>query len=371
MKSSFYLIRVRGIPIGLNYSWFAIFLLITATLATYVFPGLYPEWSTASHWMIGLATSLLFFLSLLVHELAHSLVAQTMGIEVREITLFIFGGAARISREASPPRAETVMALAGPLASLGLAGVFALVWVLLEGVVEPLSAMGYYLCVINLLLAAFNLLPGFPLDGGRVLRSAVWWRTGNYKKATRIAGRAGQTLGLLFVVGGVPLGVLYYWFNGMWSILIGGFLWVAATASLRQAMLREGLAGLSAKDLMTGDCRLVPAQATVQALVDEYAPLDARRCLLVGDLNGIEGVVTSEDIKQVPRRRWSETSVAEAMTPLTRVGLVKPDDGALSVLERLGNSGTDILLVASGTTVVGAIEGSRVREVGMGRVTAA
>jgi hypothetical protein len=203
-----------------------------------------------------------------------------------------------------------------------------------------------------------------------MLRSAIWWRTGSYRKATRIAARAGQTLGLIFIVGGVPLGVLYYWFNGIWSVLIGGFLWVAATTSLRQGLIRERLAGLSAMDLMTGDCRLVPGHATLQAVVDEYAPPECRCCLLVGDLSCVEGVITSEDIKQVPRRRWGATLASDAMTPKSRIVVVRPEEGALSVLERLRTSRSDVLLVVSGTTVVGAIEGSRVGEIGLGRASA-
>jgi Zn-dependent protease/CBS domain-containing protein len=369
VKSSFYLLRVRGIPIGLNYSWFAIFLLITATLAYYVFPELYPEWSLAGYWGIGLGTSLLFFASLLAHELAHSLVAQAKGIQVKDITLFIFGGAARISREASMPRTEMLMALAGPLASLVLAGLFALVWVLLEGVLEPLAAMAYYLCLINALLAAFNILPGFPLDGGRVLRSVIWWRTGDYRKATGIATRTGQAFSLALIVSGLPVGILYYWFNGLWLMFIGAFLWIAATKIRRQTTLRDRLRGLSARDLMIDDCPLVSRQSSVREIVDDYAPQSGHRCLLVGDAAGIEGVILYEDIKRVPRRLWSGMEAREAMTPLDRITTVGANDGALSVLERMAETNSDVVLVASGGTVVGAIERRRVWGLGGTRGT--
>ena len=362
MKSSFNFARIMGIPIGINYSWFVIFFLITATLGQYVFPWLYPDWSTPVYWIVGLCTSLLFFASLLAHELAHSFVAVRRGIEVRSITLFIFGGAARIAREAPVASTELLMAVAGPLSSVALAGVFALIWLLSRNTLEPLAAMSIYLCWINLALAAFNMLPGFPMDGGRVLRSIIWWRSGSYMKATRVATLAGEALGCLLILSGLAFGVLVYWFNGLWLALVGGFLFAAARASYRQAVLRDSLQGLTAQELMTGDCQMVPEQLTLETLVNEYLPPAGHGCLLVGEWGRVRGTVTLQDTKLVPKRRWHITPVAEAMTPVEKLGVVYPGDDGLTVLERMQEGGIGLLLVVSGDMVVGVIERARLLE---------
>lgn len=361
MKSSFQLVKIRGIPIGINYSWFAIFLLVTATLAQYLFPEFYPGWSTPAYWIVGLFSSLLFFASLIVHELAHSFVAVRRGIEVKSITLFIFGGAARISREAASPGAEFFMALAGPLSSVALAGLFALIWLLGENTSEPVAAIGFYLFLTNLALAVFNMLPAFPLDGGRVLRSIIWWRGGDYRRATCVATFTGQAFGGLLVMGGVVVAVLVYWFNGIWLAFLGGFLYLAAWASRRQVMLRNGVQGLTARDLMKGDCRMVPAEMSLETLGNEYLLPGGHHCVLVGGKDGLAGIITPRDLKLVPKRRWNTTSVAEIMVPRERVGVVHPDDDGLAVVERMGEKGADVLLVMSADTVVGVIERDHLR----------
>ncbi len=359
--------KIMGIPIGINYSWFIIFFLITATLGRYVFPWLYPDWATPVYWIAGLCTSLLFFASLIAHELAHSLVAVRKGIEVKSITLFIFGGAARISREAPEASTELLMAVAGPLASIALAGVFALIWLLSRNNLEPLAAMSAYLCWVNLALAAFNMLPGFPLDGGRVLRSIIWWRSGSYRKATRIATLSGQAFGCLLILSGLAIGALVYWINGLWLALLGGFLFVAARASYRQAVLRDSLQGLTAQELMTGDCQMVPEQLTIETLVNEYLLPAGRRCLLVGEWGRVSGIVTLQDTKLVPKRRWHTTPVAEAMTPAEKLAVVYPGDDGLTVLERMQEGGIGLLLVVSGERVVGVIERDRLLELSRAR----
>ncbi len=356
MKSSFQLGKIMGIPIGINYSWFAIFLLITVALAQYFFPEFYPGWSTPAYWIAGLFSSLLFFASLIVHELAHSFVAVRRGIEVKSITLFIFGGAARISREAASPGTELFMALAGPLSSVALAGLFALIWLLGENTSEPVAATGFYLFLTNLALAVFNMLPGLPLDGGRVLRSIIWWRGGNYRRATRVATFTGQALGGLLVMGGVVVAILVYWFNGLWLAFLGGFIYLAAWASQRQGMLRNGVQGLTARDLMKGDCQEVPAKMSLETLDNEYLLPGGHHCVLVGGKDGLAGVITPRDLKLVPKRRWSTTPVAEIMVPVERIGVVYPDDDGLTVVERMGEKGADVLLVMSADTVVGVIE---------------
>jgi len=340
----------------INYSWFAIFILITLTLAQYVFPEFYPEWTAPAYWIIGLFTSLLFFASLLIHELAHSMMAIRKGIVVRDITLFIFGGASRISREANSPGAEFLMAIVGPLSSVALAGFFAILWLLGRNTSEPLTAVGMYLCWINLALAAFNMLPGFPLDGGRVMRSIVWWRSRNYRRATRVATLTGQAVGGMLVLGGVTMAVLVYWFSGLWLAFLGVFLYIAAWVSMRQAILRDGLKGLTARDLMTMGCRAVPSEMRLETLGNEYLLPGGPRCALISGRDGLAGVITVNDLKDVPRRRWQTTSAGEVMTPAEKIGVVQPEDDGLVVLEKMGEGRTDILLVESGGSVLGIID---------------
>jgi len=238
MRTSFVIGRIFGIPIGVNYSWFIIFIIVTASLALFYFPENYPKWSVETYWGIALVTSLLFFGSVLAHELCHSIVSIHNGIPVRSITLFIFGGVSQISREAAKASDELVMAAAGPLSSLVLGGIFAAIWYLSLPVSEPVAAVAYWLMIINVSLALFNLIPGFPLDGGRVLRSLLWAVT-DYRRATRIAAISGQGIAYLFIVVGIVIMFLGYWINGLWIAFIGWFLGGAAAASRREVTLQE------------------------------------------------------------------------------------------------------------------------------------
>jgi Zn-dependent protease/predicted transcriptional regulator len=362
MTGSFYPVRIMGIPIGVHYSWFVVFVLIIVTLSQYVFPELYNDWSAPAYWIVGFFTSLLFFASLIFHELAHSFVAIRKGIEVKSITLFIFGGAAKIAREAASPGAELMMSVAGPISSLFLACFFAVIWIAGEYISEPMAAVGFYLCWINIVLAGFNMLPGFPMDGGRVLRSIIWWRTGDYRKATRVATIVGQAFGGLLILGGAVTGVFVYWLSGIWTAFLGGFIFVIALANQKQTMLREGLRGLTAGDLMISDCYAVHPELSLEVLVEEYLPPTKHRCVLVGERESPLGIITVQDVKQVPKRRRSSTPVSKAMTPVEKIGVVYPDDDALTVLERMGEGEAELLLVMAGDRAVGLIEQGRLRE---------
>jgi len=248
------------------------------------------------------------------------------------------------------------MAVVGPLSSVALAGIFALLWLLGRNTSEPLTAVGMYLCWINLALAAFNMLPGFPLDGGRVMRSILWWRSRNYRRATRIATITGQAVGCLLVLGGATMGVLVYWFSGLWLAFLGVFLYIAAWVSMRQAILREGLKDLTARDMMTVDCRTVPAETSLEALGNEYILPGGPRCALISGRDGLAGVITMNDLKDVPRRRWQTTTAAEVIVPVEKMGFVRPEDDGLTVLEKMGEGRADILLVESGGSVLGIID---------------
>jgi len=235
--------KAFGIPLRLHYSWFIVFVLITWSLA-YNFLHTYPQWSLATSIVAGVVTSLLFFGSVLAHELSHSLVAQTAGIPIQSITLFIFGGVSQMVEEPKQPQVEFRMALAGPLTSLVLGGIFLAIWFWLGGVSEFIKAICFWLGWINIALAGFNLVPGFPLDGGRVLRSLLWWRSGDLRKSTKIASNIGRAIGyLLILIGIAVIFTTRDWINGLWLAFIGWFLENAASASYRQLALQDILRG--------------------------------------------------------------------------------------------------------------------------------
>ncbi len=354
MKNSLRIGSLFGIPFQLHYSWFIIFVLLTVTLALYYFPS---SWATSTRWILGGLTSLLLFASVLAHELSHSLVAQRRGIPVKSITLFIFGGVAQITREVTDPRTELVMAAAGPLCSLAIAGISFGVYFLIQGFSEHLASVAWYLAFINAILAVFNMIPGFPLDGGRVFRSIVWRATGSYKRATRVASLTGRGFAYAMILGGIliifllPGGL----FNGIWLIFIGWFLDNAAVQSYRQAMVRESLEGFTAQDVMSPQYPSVPRNLTIGGLVQNYLILAGHRYFLVTDDGVLRGIITLEDIRAIPRERWETTYVSEAMTPVERMEWVSPEEGAMNVLERMVGGDINQIPVVRDGRVIGVI----------------
>ncbi len=264
MGSTFNLGRLFGIQFRLHFSWFIIFILVTFSLV-------YPDYSQWRYWVIGVITSLLFFASVVAHELAHSLVGRANGIPIESISLFIFGGVAQMTKEATRPGAELKMAAAGPICSLIIGGLFGLLWLFIPNMAEPVAVMILWLAMMNGVLAGFNLIPGFPLDGGRVFRALLWHFTDNYSRSTRIATRVGQGIGYLFVLGGIsiiflsiflhPFGLS--WFDGIWIAFIGWFLGSVASASYRQIRWQEALHNFTTSGATTPDCPVVPPDITV------------------------------------------------------------------------------------------------------------
>jgi len=236
MGRAFSLGKVFGIEFRLHYTWFVIFILVTVSLV-------FPHWLSPLYWIMAIAASLLFFASVLAHELAHSLVGRANGIPVKSITLFIFGGVALMTREATRPNAELKMAAAGPACSLAIGGLFALIWLVTRGVATSVAEMAGWLAVINIALAVFNMIPGFPLDGGRIFRAILWRATGNYQRSTLLATWVGRGVAYLFILGGILIILLHpfglSWFDGVWLAFIGWFLGNAASASYRQAQWPE------------------------------------------------------------------------------------------------------------------------------------
>jgi Zn-dependent protease/CBS domain-containing protein len=355
LKAGIPLGRIFGISIRLHYSWFFIFVLITWALAAGYFPDSYPDWDMATYWGIGLATSLLFFLSVLIHELSHSLVAQTAGIPIRAITLFIFGGVSQISKEPEKPDVEFRMAIAGPLSSLALGGIFWVIHIATLDVSEPLTALTFWLAWINAVLAGFNLIPGFPMDGGRVLRSIIWWRTHNLRRATRIASTIGRGVGYLFIFGGIFWIFWGSWLNGLWLVLIGWFLETAAAGSYQQVAFQDLLSGHRVSEVMTRDCPVVSPGLTVEQLVHEYFLNSGRRCFPVVDNGRLLGLISLNDVKAVPHDLRPVRTVRETMTPFERLKWVRPQDDLSNVLQLITTEDVNQLPVIENNSIVGMV----------------
>ena len=354
MKHSWRILRLFGIDINVDASWIVIFVLFTWSLAGFYFPRSHPHWTPALNWGLGLATSLMIFVSVLIHELAHSLVAIRQGEHVKNITLFILGGVSQITEEPDKPMKELAMSIVGPLTSLGLAGVFFGVSFLLRPVSEPLRVAVAYLALINLILGIFNLLPGFPMDGGRVFRSIVWKVTGDLKKATRAATVSGQAFAFLLIFVGI-IQFLRAEFAGLWFVLIGWFLYSSAHQVYGQMKLKEALAGVKARDIMTTDFETVPPNLSVQTLVDEYILKKRERVFLVGSEDNPQGIVCLEDVKGRDRREWEQARVSDIMTPREKLESVGLDAAGDQVLAKIAGREVHQVPVMDGGRVKGLI----------------
>jgi Zn-dependent protease len=261
--------RILGIPIGLDYSWFLIFALLTWTLAGSYYPAEFKTWPPLLYWFMGAATAIMLFASVLLHELGHSVVALRFKVPVRSITLFIFGGVAQIGAESPSANAEFLIAIAGPIVSLALAVLFSVAQPVVAGI-QPLWGLAKYLAYINFALAIFNLIPGFPLDGGRVFRALVWAATKNMRRATLVAANTGRFFGFLFIFAGVWKMLNGNFSGGLWMAFIGWFLDNAASQQVHQVMYQGLLAGHTVSQAMSSHCVTVPADLTIEQLVDEH-----------------------------------------------------------------------------------------------------
>ena len=346
MFSGFKLGRIFGIEIDISYSWFFIFALVTVLLTFGIFPQTYPGHSVAVNIFLGMITSALFFGSLLFHEMSHSFVANLNRIPIKKITLFVFGGMAQMSSEPEEPKAEFKMAIAGPLSSFFLAGLFYGIYrtMLVLGAPSEFYAPFSWLWEINLLLALFNLAPGFPLDGGRVFRSILWMTTNNLDKATNIASKAGQ--GLAFILMGMGL-LLFVGGNigGIWFVLIGWFLYQSATASYQQLLLEHTLSDVQVKEIMSVDVKTVSSDTFLDDLVDNYFLKHRYGRFPVTDNGDLIGIVTLHDIKEVKRDRWPTTTTREVVEALEEPMYVNKEDQAVKALIKMAQEDIGHLLV--------------------------
>jgi CBS domain-containing protein len=274
---------------------------------------------------------------------------------VRDITLFIFGGVAQIVSEPEKPRNEFLMAFAGPLISIVIAILFRFVFFVMRDSFQPVAALAYWLSRINLILAIFNLVPGFPLDGGRILRAVVWKITGNFRKATRIASGAGQFVAFLLIFFGMFMFFTGRFFNGLWFVFIGWFLNNAAEKSYRWVALKDTMRGVTVEEVMVKECYGVPGDITLEQLIHEHIIRGGYRCLPVIENGRVVGLVTVHQIKEVPHHAWSSTTVEEVMIPLDKTKAVKPSDPLFSIFETMTREDISQLPVVQNGELVGII----------------
>jgi len=347
--------RIAGIEVRVDSSWVVIALLITYSM--YLRASLlYESLSTVGAVGLAILAALLFFGSVLVHELAHALVSQARGIRVQDITLFLFGGATRARVESRGPADEFLIAAVGPLTSGILAGLFGVMNLLgRDALPEPLAGTLGYLAWTNLLLAGFNLVPGFPLDGGRLLRSAIWRATGSLRRATRIASLAGQAVGWLLVAAGVGWLLAGDLAGGIWFAFIGWFLVQAARSSYEELQLRDMLRGVEAEDVMAGDLLRIPPDLSLQDAVDDYFMRYDHGAFPVDEQGRTIGLLTLRGVRRVPREQWPARRVREFMVPLGDQVVVAPDARMDQVLGKLQDGEAGRVLVVQDGEVVGII----------------
>jgi Zn-dependent protease/predicted transcriptional regulator len=347
--------RIAGVEVRVDSSWAVIALLITYSMYLRL-SILYPELSGGDAVALAILSAVLFFGSVLVHELAHALVSQARGIRVQDITLFLFGGATRARVESRGPGDEFLIALVGPLTSGLLAGLFAIIAGLGRDLLSrPLAGTLGYLALTNLLLAAFNLVPGFPLDGGRLLRSAIWKTTGSLPRATRIASLSGQAVGWLLVAAGVAWLLAGDLAGGIWFAFIGWFLVQAARSSYHELQLQELLRGVEAEDVMTANLRRIPPELSLQDAVDDYFMRYNHGAFPVEEQERTIGLLTLRGVRRVPREQWPTHRVRDHMVPLGDQVVVAPDARMDGVLGKLQDGEANRVLVAQDGEVVGII----------------
>lgn len=359
MRSSIRFGKLFGIEIGLHYSWFLIAFLITMSLGSQ-FQQSHAEWGERVIWSLAVLTSILFFITLLAHELSHALVARARGLTTRAITLFALGGVAQIEKEPEDAKTEFLVGIVGPVSSavigiisLGIA--WMLGWRVGAEPETPVRAMFVWLGYINLTLAAFNLIPGYPLDGGRILRSILWLASRDAVRATLRAAAVGKVIALLFIA----LGIFRFFggggFGGLWIAFIGWFLLQAATASASSVALTAGLKGVRVSDVMTSDCLMLDGNMNVEQFVETYLLRSGRRCFVVQQNGAVAGLVTPHEIKELERQRWPYTTLADIMRPLDQLHTVAPTAPVMEALETMGRDDVNQLPVVSGNHLDGII----------------
>lgn len=350
-----HLFTIYGFKIRLDPSWFILAVLVTWSLATSFFPVMLPNFSPLTYWLLGAGGAIGLFISIVAHEVSHAIVARRNAIPMRGITLFIFGGVAEMDAEPPSAKAEFLMAGAGPVASFLLGGLLLGVSFFLR-LPTPLAALLGYLASINIVLAIFNLVPAFPLDGGRILRAALWHKWKNLRRATRTAAAVGNVFGLLLIVGGVYTIVAQGEFiGGMWLALIGLFVRNAANSSYQQVLLRRALEGEPVRAFIRSEAVSVPSWLSLQSLVDDVIARHQHKLYPVVDDGTLTGCVSTEDLKTLPREDWRHRTVADIARACSTENTIHPDADALDALHAMRRGRRSRLLVAENGTLVGVL----------------
>ena len=354
MNPSFTIARIAGIRIGINWSWLIVFALIVWTLESTVFPTSNPGLTTSAYVAMAFAAALLFFVSLLLHELGHALQARRDGVEIEGITLWLFGGVAHFKGMFPSAGAELRIAVAGPLVSLVLGGLFVAV-ALVDGLGSAVDGVAAWLGYINLILLVFNLLPALPLDGGRVFRSLLWLRSGDFTRATRIAADVGRGFGYLLIAGGLLLFIAQGAWSGAWLAFLGWFLLNAAAAEGRYALLRDAFGDLRVRDLMIRQPESVAADWSLAEFMDGVAHVHHFTTYPVVARDRVVGLLPFAAVARVPRRDWEESRVDQCMIPIDEATKVREDEPLLDALGDLQQGQLDRALVLADDHVVGLL----------------
>jgi Zn-dependent protease/CBS domain-containing protein len=351
------LFKLLGFSVKVDLSWAVIAVLVTWTLAAGVFPGQFPDLPRATYWMMGVAGMAGLFLSIVLHELAHSLVARRFGIPMTGITLFIFGGVAEMDEEPPDARSEFFMAIAGPLASVAIAVVCFIVYRAGQRLGWPVAVYGVFmeLAWVNGILVAFNMVPAFPLDGGRVLRSVLWRYRGSLRQATRITSQIGAAFGVALIAVGILAFMGGNAIGGMWYFLIGMFLRGAAQMSYQQLLLRQALEGERVSRFMKTDPITVPPELPIDALVNDYVYRHTHKMFPVVDAGKLLGCVTTQGIRGVPREAWHERKVRDIVEPCSGANTVRPDADAMKALANMARQQVSRAMVVDDGRLVGMI----------------
>ncbi len=344
-----------GIPIRIHYTLWFVFILIAWSLAVGYMPHQYPGLGSVTYWAIGIASAIILFASILVHELSHSYIAKKNGLPIARITLFFFGGVSEMTEEPEDPGLEVRMAAAGPLMSFLIAGVLGALWYIGEAVKAPVPVIATlgYAALINGILGVFNLLPAFPLDGGRVFRGSIWKRSNNLVGATKTATRVSEGLSLLMMFGGFLLIIFSDFVDGIWIIVLGWFIRSGAETSLKQTLVGEALTGVSVGDIMTRDVMSVPPEITVQQLVSDYLLVHRHGGYPVLKDGKVLGLITMQCVRAVPKEKRDFETVQQAMIPSERAVLVKPSVTALDAMQKMARNKVGRVLVVEDGRLVG------------------
>jgi Zn-dependent protease/predicted transcriptional regulator len=351
------LFKLLGFEVRIDLSWIIIAALVTWSLAAGLFPYLYPDLTRETYWLMGVVGALGLFVSIVAHEFCHSLVARRFGMPMKGITLFIFGGVAEMGDEPPTARAEFMMAIVGPLSSMAIGAVFYLIYRFGEsaGWNTPVNGVIYYIAYINGILAVFNLLPAFPLDGGRVLRSILWGLKDNLRWATRISSAIGAAFGIGLIVLGVFQFISGNVIGGVWMFLIGLFLKSAAQMSYQQLLVRKALEGESVRRFMNTHPVTVQDSTTIEELVEDYIYKYHYKMFPVMSGDHLVGCITTRQVKEIPRQAWSRETIREVASPCSAENTISPQTDAIKALAMMNQGGISRLLVVENGHLVGLV----------------